>query len=167
MVFVDKMGTMFLGGPPLVEAATGEKVTAEELGGAMLHSSVSGCADYFARDEEESAAYVRSIFETLNIPGEHLLFSSSFNSSRLEFATTRKAAVEPNVEYDILDVASTKSDARLTIACLTDGSVFHEFKGTPSNFTFTQVYFPFRTVRNWTCLRIWPSKRAHGRFRRE
>ena len=69
MVFVDKMGTMFLGGPPLVEAATGEKVTAEELGGAMLHSSVSGCADYFARNEEESAAYVRSIFETLNIPG--------------------------------------------------------------------------------------------------
>jgi hypothetical protein len=69
VVFVDKMGTMFLGGPPLVEAATGEKVTAEELGGAMLHSSVSGCADYFARDEEESAAYVRSIFETLNIPG--------------------------------------------------------------------------------------------------
>jgi len=63
------MGTMFLGGPPLVEAATGEKVTAEELGGAMLHSSVSGCADYFARNEEESAAYVRSIFETLNIPG--------------------------------------------------------------------------------------------------
>jgi len=114
MVFVDKMGTMFLGGPPLVEAATGEKVTAEELGGAMLHSSVSGCADYFARNEEESAAYVRSIFETLNIP---------------EFATTRKAAIEPNVEFDILDVASTKSDARLTIACLTDGSVFHEFKG--------------------------------------
>ena len=70
MVFVDKMGTMFLGGPPLVEAATGEKVTAEELGGAMLHSSVSGCADYFAKDENESSAYVRSIFETLNIPGK-------------------------------------------------------------------------------------------------
>jgi len=48
----------------------------------------------------------------------------------VEFATTRKAAIEPNVEFDILDVASTKSDARLTIACLTDGSVFHEFKGT-------------------------------------
>ena len=45
------MGTMFLGGPPLVEAATGEKVTAEELGGATLHCSVSGCADYFAADE--------------------------------------------------------------------------------------------------------------------
>ena len=70
VVFVDKMGTMFLGGPPLVEAATGEKITAEELGGAMLHSSVSGCADYFAKDEVESSAYVRSIFETLNIPGK-------------------------------------------------------------------------------------------------
>ena len=69
MVFVDKMGTMFLGGPPLVEAATGEKVTAEELGGATLHCSVSGCADYFAADEAESTDYVRSIVETLNIPG--------------------------------------------------------------------------------------------------
>ena len=78
VVFVDKMGTMFLGGPPLVEAATGEKVTAEELGGAMLHSSVSGCADYFARNEEESAAYVRSIFETLNIPGSSLNCFSDF-----------------------------------------------------------------------------------------
>lgn len=68
MVFVDKMGTMFLGGPPLVQAATGEVVTAEELGGAMLHCSESGGADYFAKDEHESSAYVRSIFETLNIP---------------------------------------------------------------------------------------------------
>lgn len=113
MVFVDKMGTMFLGGPPLVEAATGEIVTGEELGGAMLHCSVSGGADYFAKDENESAAYVRSIFETLNIPA---------------FPTSRKASVNPNVEYDILDVASTNADARLTIACLTDGSAFHEFK---------------------------------------
>ena len=63
------MGTMFLGGPPLVEAATGEKVTAEELGGATLHCSVSGCADYFAANETESTEYVRSIVETLNIPG--------------------------------------------------------------------------------------------------
>ena len=47
MVFVDKMGTMFLGGPPLVEAATGEKVTAEELGGATLHTSVSGLIFFF------------------------------------------------------------------------------------------------------------------------
>ena len=76
------MGTMFLGGPPLVEAATGEKVTAEELGGAMLHSSVSGCADYFAKDEVESSAYVRSIFETLNIPGElNLSFKERFSAS--------------------------------------------------------------------------------------
>ena len=80
MVFVDKMGTMFLGGPPLVEAATGEKITAEELGGAMLHSSVSGCADYFAKDEVESSAYVRSIFETLNIPGKENSRTSFFLS---------------------------------------------------------------------------------------
>jgi Acetyl-CoA carboxylase, carboxyltransferase component (subunits alpha and beta) len=70
VVFVDKIGTMFLGGPPLVEAATGEKVSAEELGGATLHTSVSGCADYFAIDEHDGAEYIRSIVETLNIPGK-------------------------------------------------------------------------------------------------
>ena len=69
---------MFLGGPPLVEAATGEKVTAEELGGAMLHSSISGGADYFAKDEVESSAYVRDIFETLNIPGKKTILNLHF-----------------------------------------------------------------------------------------
>ena len=47
---------------------TNKKVTAEELGGATLHTSVSGCADYFAADEEESSQYIRDIVETLNIP---------------------------------------------------------------------------------------------------
>ena len=65
------MGTMFLGGPPLVQAATGEIVTAEELGGATLHCKVSGGADYFAKNEAESSNYIRSIFETLNIPGKN------------------------------------------------------------------------------------------------
>ena len=78
------MGTMFLGGPPLVEAATGEKVTAEELGGATLHCSVSGCADYFAANETESTDYVRSIVETLNIPGKPF-----FGNNRSDFILFR------------------------------------------------------------------------------
>jgi len=113
MVFVDKMGTMFLGGPPLVEAATGEKVTAEELGGATLHCSVSGCADYFANNETESTEYVRSIVETLNIP---------------ESSSTRIQAAEPKTTYDILDVAGAKCDVRLVLSCILDNSKFHEFK---------------------------------------
>jgi len=113
MVFVDKMGTMFLGGPPLVEAATGEIVTAEELGGAALHTSVSGCADYFAADEEESSQYIRDIVETLNIPAS---------------PTNKTAPVEPMAEFDLLEIAGQKVDARLVLSCLLDASKFHEFK---------------------------------------
>ena len=60
-IMVNRIGHVFLGGPPLVKAATGEVVSHEELGGAKLHTSVSGVADYFAKDEEESFAQVRDI----------------------------------------------------------------------------------------------------------
>lgn len=113
MIFVDKMGTMFLGGPPLVQAATGEIVTAEELGGATLHCKVSGGADYFAKNEAESSNYIRSIFETLNIP---------------EFPSTKIAPVAPNAEFDLLDVAGSKEDVRFLLSTVIDGSKFHEFK---------------------------------------
>ena len=96
------MGTMFLGGPPLVEAATGEIVTAEELGGAALHTSVSGCADYFAADEEESSQYIRDIVETLNIPAS---------------PTNKTKPVEPMAEFDLLEIAGQKVDARLVLSC--------------------------------------------------
>ncbi|PFX16959.1 Methylcrotonoyl-CoA carboxylase beta chain, mitochondrial [Stylophora pistillata] len=65
-VIVDKIGTIFLGGPPLVKAATGEVVSAEELGGALMHSSVSGCTDHFEADEESAMETTRSIVATLN-----------------------------------------------------------------------------------------------------
>lgn len=112
MVFVDKMGTMFLGGPPLVQAATGEKISAEELGGARMHCSVSGCADYFAQDEEESSEFVRTVFETLNIP-------KRFN---------KLAAAEPLADFDILSLAGLKLDSRFILSALLDASRFHEFK---------------------------------------
>jgi len=66
VVIVKGTGTIFLGGPPLVKAATGEEVTAEELGGADVHTRRSGVADHFAENDEHALAIVRSIIETLN-----------------------------------------------------------------------------------------------------
>ncbi|XP_031460077.1 methylcrotonoyl-CoA carboxylase beta chain, mitochondrial-like isoform X2 [Phasianus colchicus] len=83
-VIVDKIGTLFLAGPPLVRAATGEYVSPEDLGGATLHSRVSGCSDHFASSEKEAYECVRNIISTLNyepVPEElmehdHPLYSS-------------------------------------------------------------------------------------------
>src|SRR5215203_3308748 len=66
VVIVKGTGTIFLGGPPLVKAATGEEVSAEELGGADVHTRLSGVADHFAKDDEHALAIVRSIVENLN-----------------------------------------------------------------------------------------------------
>src|SRR5215469_16076430 len=67
-VIVKEQGTIFLGGPPLVKAATGEDVTAEELGGADVHTRISGVADYFAEDDAHALAMVRRIVSNLNRP---------------------------------------------------------------------------------------------------
>ncbi len=64
-VIVKGQGTIFLGGPPLVKAATGEEVTAEELGGADVHARLSGVADHYALDEDEALARARDIVGTL------------------------------------------------------------------------------------------------------
>src|SRR5919107_766523 len=64
-IIVNGTGTIFLGGPPLVKAATGEEVTAEELGGADVHTRISGVADYFADDDEHALAMCRTVFSTL------------------------------------------------------------------------------------------------------
>jgi 3-methylcrotonyl-CoA carboxylase beta subunit len=73
-VIVKNTGTIFLGGPPLVKAATGEEVTAEELGGADVHTRLSGVADYFAEDDEHALHQARTIVSTLNtvkhLPGD-------------------------------------------------------------------------------------------------
>ena len=65
-IIVNGTGTIFLGGPPLVKAATGEEVTAEELGGADVHTRFSGVADYFAEDDEHALALCRTVVSTLN-----------------------------------------------------------------------------------------------------
>src|SRR3712207_8546678 len=66
VVIVRGTGTIFLGGPPLVKAATGEEVSAEDLGGAEVHTRLSGVADHYAEDDEHALAIVRSILENLN-----------------------------------------------------------------------------------------------------
>src|SRR4029077_13532964 len=65
-IIVKGTGTIFLGGPPLVKAATGEEVTAEDLGGADVHTRLSGVADYFAEDDEDALTICRTIISTLN-----------------------------------------------------------------------------------------------------
>ncbi len=116
-VIVRNQGTIFLGGPPLVKAATGEVVTAEELGGAELHSRVSGVTDHLADDDAHALRIVRSIVGTLGPrpprPWEVL------------------GTEEPSVDgiYDVVPVDSrTAYDVREVIARIVDGSRFDEFK---------------------------------------
>lgn len=76
-IIVRKNGTIFLGGPPLVKAATGETVSAEELGGAELHSSVSGVTDHLAENEEHALIIARNIISSLNVSKSN--FQSKYN----------------------------------------------------------------------------------------
>ena len=68
-VIVKEQGSIFLGGPPLVKAATGEDVSVEELGGAYLHTHISGVADHFAQDDEHALQILRDIIASLNLSG--------------------------------------------------------------------------------------------------
>ncbi len=119
VVIVKEQGTIFLGGPPLVEAATGEIVTAEELGGGDLHTRRSGVADHLASDDRDALAIVRSIVATL--------------PERQSAPWERVAPEPPAVPIDTLPAAvpadlRTPYDPREIIARLVDGSRFHEFK---------------------------------------
>jgi 3-methylcrotonyl-CoA carboxylase beta subunit len=118
-IIVRNQGTIFLGGPPLVKAATGEVVTAEELGGADTHSRKSGVTDHYAQDDAHALALARRIVTTLN------------RAKRPD--VVMREPVEPL--YDIAELdgivpqsLSTQYDVREVIARLVDGSVFDEFK---------------------------------------
>ena len=118
-VIVEGTGTIFLGGPPLVKAATGEEVTPDELGGARVHTELSGVADHYARDDEEALAIARSI--VANIPA-----SKEVPWPLSEPEPPRYAAEEL---YGLVPVDPRKSfDIRDVIARVVDGSRFHEFK---------------------------------------
>ncbi|MFF8264756.1 carboxyl transferase domain-containing protein [Streptomyces virginiae] len=118
-VIVRNQGTIFLGGPPLVKAATGEVVTAEELGGGEVHSRVSGVTDHLAEDDAHALRIVRNIVATL--PGRGALPWS--------VEAPEEPKVDPAGLYGAVPVDSrTPYDAREIIARITDGSRFQEFK---------------------------------------
>ena len=125
-VIVKGTGTIFLGGPPLVKAATGEEVSAEELGGGDVHTSISGVADHLALDDEHAVALGRSIVSNLNRPAPSLPWK------RL---APEAPAVDPCGSSNVADLYAAVSadprrpvEVREIIARLVDGSRFHDFK---------------------------------------
>jgi 3-methylcrotonyl-CoA carboxylase beta subunit len=119
VVIVKGNGTIFLGGPPLVKAATGEEVTAEELGGAEVHTRISGVADHYAENDEHALAIVRQIVENLNAKKEW----------PWTLAEPEEPLYDPREIYGIIPNDPRKSyDVREVIARLVDGSRMHEFK---------------------------------------
>jgi acetyl-CoA carboxylase carboxyltransferase component len=118
-VIVRGTGTVFLGGPPLVKAATGEDVTAEELGGADVHSRRSGVTDYYAEDDEHAIATLREIVGSLN----------RVKRIDLDVAPPEDPRYDSREIYGILPPDLRRQfDAREIIARLVDGSRFQEFK---------------------------------------
>jgi acetyl-CoA carboxylase carboxyltransferase component len=117
-VIVDKTGTIFLGGPPLVKAATGEEVSAEELGGAYVHTHRSGVADHFAHDDLHALHILRDIVATLNLP-----------RPALDWADPEPPLYDPDELYGILPPTFRETyDVREVIARIVDGSRLREFK---------------------------------------
>jgi 3-methylcrotonyl-CoA carboxylase beta subunit len=118
-VIVRGQGTIFLGGPPLVKAATGEIVTAEELGGGELHSRVSGVTDHLADDDAHALQIVRDIVGTF-APRPPRPWAAVEPREPLHPVSELGAVVpsDPRTSYDVREV----------IARLVDGSEFHEFK---------------------------------------
>ena len=118
-IIVKGTGTIFLGGPPLVKAATGEEVTAEELGGADVHTRLSGVADYFAEDDDHALHLARTVLGTLNV----------VKRLPADWTTAEDPAYDPREIYGIVSADTrTPYDVREVIARLVDGSRFDEFK---------------------------------------
>ncbi|HXG90283.1 MAG TPA: carboxyl transferase domain-containing protein [Vicinamibacterales bacterium] len=118
-IIVRNTGTIFLGGPPLVKAATGEEVTAEELGGADVHTRLSGVADYFAEDDDHALHQARTILSTLN------------TSKQLpaDMTTAENPAYDPAELYGVVNAdVRQQYDVREVLARIVDGSRFDEFK---------------------------------------
>jgi 3-methylcrotonyl-CoA carboxylase beta subunit len=118
-VIVREQGTIFLGGPPLVRAATGEEVTAEELGGGDVHTRISGVADHLAADDADALRAAREIFAAMPAPVR----------TPLPREPVEDPAYDPRELYGVVSRDPRKAtDAHEVIARLVDGSRFHEFK---------------------------------------
>jgi len=118
-IIVRRQGTIFLGGPPLVKAATGEVVSAEDLGGADVHARQSGVADHYAADDDHALAICRRIVGHLNIR----------KSVDIPLKAPREPAYDPKELDGIVPLDLRKQyDVREVIARLVDASEFDEFK---------------------------------------
>src|SRR5258708_25148562 len=118
-VIVKGTGTIFLAGPPLVKAATGEEVTAEELGGADVHTRISGVAAHFAEDDYDAIAILRNIVENLRL-------NKPVPETRIE---PEEPLFDPKQMYGVIPRDLRKPyDVREVIARIVDGSRFQEFK---------------------------------------
>ncbi len=118
-IIVKNQGTIFIGGPPLVKAATGEEITAEELGGAMVHTGISGLADHLAENESDALQICRNIMELIP-SGEPQLFDP---------APIEEPVCDTKEIYGFAPVDLRKPvEIREIIARITDGSQFEEFK---------------------------------------
>jgi len=126
-IIVRNQGTIFLAGPPLVKAATGEEVSAEDLGGAEVHTKISGVADHLAEDDTHALQIARSIIGGLNLQ----------KPDQLSLHEPKDPLIAPETLEDIVPVDLKKQyDIREVIARLVDGSNFNEFK---ANFGTTLV----------------------------
>jgi len=118
-IIVRNQGTIFLGGPPLVKAATGEEVSAEELGGGEVHASISGVADHLAENDEDALRICRDIFETIQRP----------EKQELDLLPSRDPLYPIEDLYGLIPESSREAlDVREIIARLVDASEFSEFK---------------------------------------
>ena len=118
-IIVKGTGTIFLGGPPLVKAATGEEVSAEDLGGADVHTRLSGVADYLAEDDDHALHLARTIASTLH----------TVKQLPADMAAPEDPAYDPAEIYGIVNTDTRKPyEVREIVARLTDGSRFDEFK---------------------------------------
>ncbi|SVA44148.1 uncharacterized protein METZ01_LOCUS97002, partial [marine metagenome] len=118
-VIVKEQGTIFLGGPPLVKAATGEDVNSEELGGAEVHTRKSGVADHYALNDSHAIEITRDIVSNLN----------RLSKSKLDISEPEEPLYDSKDLYEIIPSNPKQSyDVREVIARLVDASKFHEFK---------------------------------------
>jgi 3-methylcrotonyl-CoA carboxylase beta subunit len=118
-IIVRNQGTIFIGGPPLVKAATGEEVSAEDLGGADVHTSISGVADHLAENDVHAIQICRNIFESIQ----------RHEYQDMETYPVEEPYYNPEELYGILPIDLRKQvNSKEVIARIVDGSLFHEFK---------------------------------------
>lgn len=141
-IIVRGNGTIFLGGPPLVKAATGEEVSSEDLGGAELHSSVSGVVDHLAENEQHALSLARAAVSNVGTIGlldsalqNNGAFGNRLGGMQQSYSNTLVRGIweEPRFSQEELRgiiPADPKQhwDVRAVLARLLDGSKFHEFK---------------------------------------